>query len=97
MQDFFGLNLWMFFLIGLFGFLLCYLRYKFFMWVIPIMGLVCILFLFNLRDLDWQVKMRFEFSTWIYIGLSMLFALVLPFVGALIDFKKQYRKRAFLP
>jgi hypothetical protein len=90
--DFFNLNLWMFFVIGIFGYLLCLFRYKLVWWFAPSIVLICITFLVSLVPLD-----RFGFLTWLLVGFSMFFALALPIAGALADHNDRNPKRSDLP
>ena len=81
MADFINLNLWMFLLVGLLGYLLCFFRYQFAYWIVPVIAIVCVAYLVN------PVRSDDGFQpvgalTWFRIGFSMLFALLLPVAGA---------------
>jgi len=84
--DIHTLNLWMFPVIGIFGFLFCFFRYKFVWWVVPIVILICIAFTYELRERDWDLIRDIPVRS---VVLSMLFAVLLPVVGALIDFERR--------
>jgi hypothetical protein len=96
MADFFNLNLWMFFVIGIFGYLLCLFRYKFVRWVAPIVVLISITFVFTLRYYFYPVG-EFGLLTWFRVGFSMFIALALPIAGALADYKDRYPTSNILP
>lgn len=79
----------MFPVIGIFGFLFCFFRYKFVWRVVPIVVLICILYLFKLGELHplSEVPVR-------SIVLSMFFATALPVAGALIGFERRKTARS---
>ena len=91
MEDFFNLNLWMFFMIGIFGYLLCLLRYKFIAWVVPAVVLICVTYLFTVP------LGNFGSLTWFRIGFSWFIAIALPVAGALADHNDRYPKPSNLP
>ena len=96
MADFFNLNLWMFIVIGVFGYLLCYFRYKFLWLVLPTVIVVCITYLLMPRQSD-EKLVTFDELTWVRIGFSMFVALALPIVGAMADHDDRYPRKNNLP
>ena len=96
MADFFNLNLWMFFVIGIFGYVLCLFRYKLVWWVAPAVVLICITFLFTLPSYPGPLS-EFALLTWFRVGFSMFIALALPIAGALADHNDRHPKPSNLP
>ena len=96
MSDFYELKLWMFIVIGVFGYLLCFFRYKFVWWIVPVVTLVCVAFMFVLPTL---IPPMFEFKTltWFRIGFSMVAAIALPVAGALANYHHRHPGRRLLP
>lgn len=89
MEDFFNLNLWMFFVIGIFGYLLCFFKYKFIAWVAPTVILICVTLPFAMQYHRHPLS-EFDVLTWVRIGFSMFIALALPVAGALADHSDRY-------
>ena len=96
MSDFLNLNLWMFLVIGIFGYLLCLFRYKFIAWVGPTIVLICATFVFAF-PYYFHPLTQLDFLTWFHIGFSMFIALALPVAGALADYKDRHPKPNKLP
>jgi hypothetical protein len=94
MADFFDLNLWMFIVIGIFGYGLCYFRYQLAYWVVPAILLVAITFLINTLPDNLPPLHNLAPLTWVRIGLSIFLAIVLPVAGALADHESQKAKKA---
>ena len=97
MGDFFDLNLWMFIVIGVFGYGLCYFRYKLAYWVVPAVLLVCIAFVFNILPAHASMLHGLEPLSLIRIGLSICFAIVLPVAGALADCENRKPEKTDMP
>lgn len=85
LQDFQNMNLWMFYLIGLIGFVLCWLRPRFVKWVSPIVLLVCVLFAFKIGE-SYSDTNPSSWRPTVSAGvlLSTIVAVGLPLVGALL-------------
>ena len=96
MADFYELKLWMFIVIGVFGYLLCFFRYKFVWWIVPIVALVCVAFVFVLPTII-PPMFNFETLTWFRIGFSMFAAIALPIAGALGDYRRHHPRPRILP
>ena len=97
MADFFDLNLWMFIVIGILGYGLCYFRYKLSYWVVPAVLLVCIAFVINVLPANLPELHALEPLTWVRIGLSIFLAVVLPIAGGLADYDRGRPKRTYMP
>jgi hypothetical protein len=89
MADFFYLNLWMFIVIGVLGYGLCYFRYQLAYWVVPGVLLVAITFLINTLPDNLPPLKTLTPLTWIRIGVSIFIAVVLPIAGALADYDQR--------
>ena len=96
MEDFFDLDLWMFFVIGIFGYLLCLFRYKFIAWVLPLVILICGASAFTWQQYSHPLD-EFGLLTWFRIGFSWFIAIALPIAGALADHSDRYPKPSNLP
>ena len=84
----------MFYVIGIVGFLLCYFRSKFVWWLIPILILVCILFVFKLNESTGDVGPPFTISFMRpSIIIAMVFVLIMPAVGALLNYDRKVSGR----
>jgi len=100
LTEFIDLNLWMLFVIGVSGYLLCFFRYTFVWWIVPVVALFCVVFVGELTSyMPSNVGPPFEFETitMFRIGFSIFAALALPIAGALADYRYQYPQPKMLP
>lgn len=96
MVDFYNYNLWMFIVIGIFGYALCWFRWKLVWWILPVVFFVCIAYLFVPNQPHGRL-VEYDSVTPFRIGFAMFVALVGPILGALHDHANRHPKRNNLP
>lgn len=90
MEDFSSYNLWMFLLAGVFAFLLCFLRYQFLRFILPVQILIYILFFYKISGEQSDINLSHPGSQAVgLILLSMLFFIGMSVGGAALGFKTQ--------
>ena len=85
MTGLFQFNFWMFFVIGVLGFGLCYLRPKLIWWIVLVVTLVTIGYLIEFSD--YQTTRLPASSSWprvTALAVSIFFALALPLLGSVL-------------
>lgn len=96
MADFYNLNLWMFIVIGVFGYALCWFRWKLVWWILPVVFFVCIAYLFGPSQ-PHGLSVEYDSVTLFRIGFAMFVALAGPILGALRDHESRHPRRNNLP
>lgn len=89
-ENWYVLNMWMFFPLGIIGFLFCYFNYKTAWIVLPVVLVICIIFSINIfASQDSLYNSMLDTTINLKAILWMGFSLTMTFIGIFINWRKQ--------